>query len=91
MVAYIVAEDAWYVVPVAAFAPRTGLKLFPSGCKRKKSGLFEKYRDAWHLMKASPVTGISRTRKFWVTFFRDKCRRERPRSCGGEASSTEVD
>jgi hypothetical protein len=54
MVAYIVAEDAWYVVPVAAFAPRTGLTLFPSGCKRKKSGLFERYRDAWHLMKAGP-------------------------------------
>jgi hypothetical protein len=52
MVAYIVAEDVWYVVPVAAFAPRTRLTLFPSGCKRKDGGRFEKYREAWDLMKA---------------------------------------
>jgi hypothetical protein len=54
LVAYIVAEDAWYVVPIAAFAPRTGLKLFPSGCKRKTGGLFEQYREAWDLMKTEP-------------------------------------
>jgi PD-(D/E)XK endonuclease len=52
LVAYIVVEDAWYVVPVAAFVPRTGLRFFPSGCKRKSIGLYEKYREAWDLMKA---------------------------------------
>ena len=41
LVAYIVAEDAWYVIPVAAFAPRTVLAFYPSGCKKRNSGLYE--------------------------------------------------
>ena len=36
LVAYIVAEDAWYVVPVAAFAPRTMLELLSLGRQKKK-------------------------------------------------------
>jgi PD-(D/E)XK endonuclease len=52
LVAYVVADDAWYVIPVGAFAPRTQLKFYPSGSK--KGGLYEKYREAWHLMKAEP-------------------------------------
>ena len=54
LVAYIVAEDAWYVIPVAAFAPRTMLALYPSGCKKRNSGRYEKYREAWDLMKETP-------------------------------------
>lgn len=50
LVAYIVAEDVWYVIPVAAFAPRIHLHFFPSGSR--KGGLYEKYREAWGLMKA---------------------------------------
>jgi len=53
LVAYIVAEDAWYVVPVAAFAPCRHLYFFPLGSK-KKGGRYEKYREAWDLMKAGP-------------------------------------
>ena len=34
LVAYIVAEDIWYVVPVAAFVPRTHLNFYPSGSER---------------------------------------------------------
>ncbi len=54
LVAYIVAEDVWYVVPVAAFVPRTVVEFYPSGCKRKNGGRYEKYRDAWDLMKETP-------------------------------------
>jgi hypothetical protein len=54
LVVYIVAEDAWYVVPVADFAPRTRLCFFPSGSK--KGGLYERYRDAWDLMKIEPAS-----------------------------------
>jgi hypothetical protein len=54
LVAYIVAEDAWYVVPVAALATRRQLRLYPSGCRKKNSGQYEKYREAWELMKAEP-------------------------------------
>jgi hypothetical protein len=52
LVAYIVAEDAWYVIPVAAFVPRTMIALYPSGSKKRNSGRYEKYREAWALMKA---------------------------------------
>ena len=54
LVAYIVAEDVWYVIPIAAFAPRRRLGLFPSGCKKRNSGRYEQYREAWHLMKNGP-------------------------------------
>jgi len=49
LVAYIVAEDAWYVIPVGAFAPRRHLQLYPSGSKT--GGRYEEYREAWDLMK----------------------------------------
>ena len=51
LVAYIVVEDAWYVVPIGAFAPRKMLKLYPSACKQKNRGFYEQYREAWDLMK----------------------------------------
>ncbi len=53
LVAYIVAEDAWYVVPIGAFAPRVHLKFYPTGSQH--GGLYEKYREAWDLMKAEPT------------------------------------
>ena len=52
LVAYIVAEDAWYVIPVEVFAPRILLKFYPSGST--KGAIYEKYREAWDLMKAEP-------------------------------------
>jgi PD-(D/E)XK endonuclease len=58
LVAYIVAEDIWYVIPVAAFAQRRQLKLYPSGCKMRNGGRYEKYREAWDLMKARPGNAI---------------------------------
>jgi hypothetical protein len=47
LVAYIIPEDLWYVVPIAAFASRTGLRFYPhSG----RNALYEQYREAWCLM-----------------------------------------
>jgi PD-(D/E)XK endonuclease len=54
LVAYIVAEDTWYVIPVSAFAQRKQMKLYPSGSKKRDGGRYEKYREAWDLMKAGP-------------------------------------
>jgi len=54
LVAYIVAEDAWYVLPIAAFAPRKQIHVYPSGSKKKGGGRYEKYREAWELMKEDP-------------------------------------
>jgi PD-(D/E)XK endonuclease len=52
LVVYIVAEDAWYVLPLAVVASRTRLYFAPSGSKR--GGIYERYREAWDLMKAEP-------------------------------------
>jgi hypothetical protein len=45
LVAYVQPEEAWYVIPVAAFAPRKRLRFYPSGCNPRAR--YEKYRDAW--------------------------------------------
>jgi hypothetical protein len=45
VVAYIVPEDAWYVIPIEAFKEIKSMKLFPSS-KRRRSR-HEKYREAW--------------------------------------------
>lgn len=52
LVAYIVAEDAWYVIPVEALAGRARLRFYPTGSQY--GGFYEKYREAWDLMKAGP-------------------------------------
>jgi len=47
LVAWVIPEDLWYVVPIQAFASRKRLRFYPhGGCK----SLFEKYREAWCLM-----------------------------------------
>lgn len=47
LVAYIVPEDLWYVVPVKVFRNIAGMKLFP-GSRRRRSK-FEVYREGWEL------------------------------------------
>jgi hypothetical protein len=49
LVAYIVPQDVWYVIPVNRITSTSTLSLYPSGC-RKGGGRFECYREAWHLM-----------------------------------------
>jgi hypothetical protein len=48
LVAHIVPEDACFVIPVAAFTPHQSLYIHPRGKSRRS--LYEKYREAWHLM-----------------------------------------
>lgn len=48
LVAHIVPEDEWFVIPVRAFVPRRSVHLFPRGTA--EPGRYEKYRDAWYLM-----------------------------------------
>jgi PD-(D/E)XK endonuclease len=52
LVAYIVPLDLWYVVPVAALESEN-LRFYPSGCRL--GGRYEKYREAWHLMRPPAV------------------------------------
>jgi len=49
LVAYVVPVDAWYVFPVEVVQGVRSLKLFP-GSRRKRSK-YEKYREAWGLMR----------------------------------------
>jgi hypothetical protein len=49
LVAYVVPEDLWYVVPIQAFASRKNLRFYPHGGRKAR---YEKYREAWCLMAA---------------------------------------
>jgi hypothetical protein len=49
LVAHIVPEDAWYVIPVRAFTPRKSIHVYARGDSR--SGLYGQYREAWCLME----------------------------------------
>ena len=48
LVAHIVPEDAWFIIPVHAFTPHKSLYVYPRG--QSKIGPYEKYREAWYLM-----------------------------------------
>jgi hypothetical protein len=50
VVAYVAPQNAWYVIPVDALSGRTFINLYPLGKRRSDGGLFEKYREAWHLL-----------------------------------------
>ena len=52
LVAYLVPEDIWYIVPVAEIASRRGLRFYPHGGAKAR---LEKYREAWCQM-ACPRT-----------------------------------
>jgi hypothetical protein len=49
LVAYIIPEDAWFILPIHAILTRTSL-LF---CFKDdpKAGLYGEYREAWHLLR----------------------------------------
>jgi hypothetical protein len=49
VVAYLVPEDAWYVIPIEVFAGIKGVKLFPASRRRRSK--HEKFREAWGVMK----------------------------------------
>jgi hypothetical protein len=48
LVAHIVPEDEWFIIPVRAFVPHWSVHLYPRGTA--PTGRYEKYRDAWYLM-----------------------------------------
>lgn len=52
LVAYIFAEDIWYVFPAARVVGQKSLCLYP-GSKRSR---IEQYREAWHLMRPAETT-----------------------------------
>ena len=51
-VAYIVPEDIWYIIPIAAIGRRKGARVYPN--THSSHGHFEKYREAWCLLACHP-------------------------------------
>lgn len=49
--AFVAPHDAWYVIPLDALSTRKLIRLYPAGKKRVDGGLFEQYREAWHLLQ----------------------------------------
>jgi PD-(D/E)XK endonuclease len=45
VVGYVVPEDAWYVIPIQAFAGIKTVKVFPAS--RRMRSKHEKFREAW--------------------------------------------
>ena len=50
MVAYVIPEDAWFIIPIRVAVLRTSLLLSPKGYPRGP-GLYGHYREAWHLLR----------------------------------------
>jgi hypothetical protein len=53
LAAYVVDENAWYIIPEKKIWGKGCLTLYPKSPKAK----YEKYREAWHLLGAGPVPG----------------------------------
>lgn len=52
---YVVPHDAWYIIPVQAIKGVKSLRLYPIPPKKKNGGRYEIYREAWHLIFATPA------------------------------------
>lgn len=51
LAAYIIPEDAWYLLPVRAFTPRKSLRLCArNGRPGSRPRRLERYREAWRLL-----------------------------------------
>ena len=48
LIAQIVPEDCWYVIPLEAVLPRKSLRIYPED--EPRAGRYGKYREAWHLI-----------------------------------------
>lgn len=60
LAAYVRPRKIWYIVPIRALRGRVTFNLYPLGARRS-AAQFEKYREAWHLLKpkfARAVAGV---------------------------------
>lgn len=49
--AYIAPHQAWYVIPIEALKGSIAIRLYPQRRRKPTGGLYEVYREAWHLLK----------------------------------------
>jgi len=52
LAAYIIPKDAWYIIPFALLGPQSSIRVWPG----HKSNRYERYREAWHLLREPPLT-----------------------------------
>jgi len=52
--AYVIPEDAWYMIPAAAVLKKKGteLMLYPLQTMRRDRYKYEVYREAWNLLRS---------------------------------------
>ncbi len=54
--AYVIPAKAWYIVPIKECTRKLVIGLFPTQVPAKRSaGRFEKYREAWRLLRGQPA------------------------------------
>ena len=51
LVAFLAPCDTWYIIPIQDLPRRRMIWLYPNGTKIKLGGLFEKFREAWYLLR----------------------------------------
>jgi hypothetical protein len=61
LVAYLIPEDAWYVIPIGAIQGCLSLYFYPNGNERGVAK-FEKYREAWWQMRSNRKSGARKTK-----------------------------
>ena len=52
IVAYVAPFNTWYVIPVKVLLGRKVIYVYPATKPRKNAGLYEPYREAWHLLRS---------------------------------------
>ena len=61
LVAYIVPEDAWYIIPASVVVRlKSSLRLYPH-CTNQRKHKYECYFEAWHLLKSAKPKAKSAT------------------------------
>ena len=51
LIAYLVTQTAFYVLPADQIKSKTNILFYPNGKTTKIENDYEAYRDAWHLLK----------------------------------------
>jgi len=50
LIAHVIPEDAWFILPIALIQHRTSV-LFPPRLHPQQRALYAAYREAWHLLR----------------------------------------
>jgi PD-(D/E)XK endonuclease len=49
---YVIPRDIWYIIPAAVATPKFNIRVWPGN----PANQFERYRDAWHLLRESTAS-----------------------------------